>query len=216
MCSVDELKFKSPFTMMIAGPSGSGKTYFVRDLLHFHDLLISGNKKILNVIWAYGQWQDLYKKKIENVEVEYFDGLPSESELKIKKPDIIVIDDLMNELADDAKMGNLFTKGSHHMNINVIFITQNLFHKGKQMRNISLSCHYLILMKNPRDSSQIDVLGRQMKKTKVLEEAFKDATNGAYGYLLIDFKQDTKEEFMLRTNIFPIEGIYCPTVYISK
>ena len=169
--------------------------------------------KFINVIWAYGQWQSLYSKNVENSFVEYVEGLPSEQTLKEIKPDLVVIDDLMNELSDDAKMGNLFTKGSHHMNINVIFITQNLFHQGRQMRNISLSCHYLVLMKNPRDRTQIDVLGRQMKMIKELDEAFKDATSNAYGYLIIDFKQETSPEKMLKTNIFPVNGKINTVIY---
>ena len=201
---------------MVSGPSGSGKTVFVRELLENHQLLIQGDNSVLNDIWAYGQWQNLYTVTLKHANIDYIDGLPSEDELKEKKPHLIVIDDLMNELADDVKMGNLFTKGSHHLNINVIFITQNLFHKGKQMRNISLSSHYIILMKNPRDRCQIDVLGRQMKKQRALQEAFEDATKGPYGYLLVDFRQDTPEKLMLRSKIFPIEGKYNPVIYIPK
>ena len=211
--------FKSPFTMMIAGPSGSGKTYLVRNLLSNHDILIQSSKSSMKVIWAYGQWQSLYTEKVANCGIEYLEGLPSQNEISERRPDLIVIDDLMNELANDVKLGNLFTKGSHHMNINVIFITQNLFQQGKQMRNISLSCHYLIIMKNLRDRSQIDILGRQMKKFKQLEEAFNDATKGPYGYLLIDLRQDTKENFMIRTRIIPqetIKGVYSPIIYTSK
>ena len=173
----------------------------------------------MRVIWAYGQWQSLYSENIENIDIEYIDGLPSQNEIIEKRPELIVIDDLMNELADDMKMGNLFTKGSHHMNINVIFLTQNLFHQGKQMRNMNLSCHYLIIMKNPRDRSQIDVLGRQMKRTKQLSEAFTDATSCPFGYLLVDLRQDTPESLMFRAKITPeesIKGKYSPVVYSPK
>ncbi|MDI9312521.1 MAG: hypothetical protein QM535_20085, partial [Limnohabitans sp.] len=127
MYSVNDLKFKTPFTMMVAGPSGSGKTYLVRNILKYHSILMQSNNLKIEVIWAYGQWQSLYNQRVDNCNIEYIEGLPSESEIRDKSPNLIVIDDLMNELSDDIKMGNLFTKGSHHMNINVIFITQNLF-----------------------------------------------------------------------------------------
>lgn len=211
--------FKPPFTMMVAGPSGSGKTVLVRRLLKNHRFLIPLNKDRIKVMWAYGQWQITYTEPVENADISYFDGLPSESELIDSKPDIIVIDDLMNELASDVKMGNLFTKGSHHLNINVIFITQNIFHKGNQMRNINLSCHYIIAMKNPRDLTQIDVIGRQMKMQREVTDAYFDSTKQAFGYLVINLKQDTPREMMLSTRITPeenIKGIFAPIIYRPK
>ena len=57
---------------------------------------------------------------------------------------------------------NLFTKGSHHRNLSVIYIVQNLFHQGKGNRSISLNSHYLVLFKNPRDKLQILTLAKQM------------------------------------------------------
>lgn len=219
MCELIHLKFKTPFTMIVAGPSGSGKTVLVRRILENHTILIPLKITNLKVMWAYGQWQPTYSENIANVITSYCDGLPSEDEIKSFNPNVIVIDDLMNELADDIKMGNLFTKGSHHLNINVIFISQNIFQKGKQMRNINLSCHYMIIMKNPRDRSQIDILGRQMKITQALSEAYNDATKEPFGYLLIDLKQDTPDNLMLRSRITPqenIKGIFSPIVYVLK
>jgi len=40
-----------------------------------------------------------------------------------------VLGDLM-ESAFSAKVRELFTKGSHHRNISLVLITQNLFHQG--------------------------------------------------------------------------------------
>ena len=37
-------------------------------------------------------------------------------------------------------------------------------------------------MKNTRDVSQIDTLGRQLKISKALNEAYKDATKNAFGF----------------------------------
>lgn len=213
-------QFISPFSMIVSGPSGCGKSFFVRSFLRNHRSLIYPKfSKIPTVIWAYGQWQNLYKNPIEHVNVEYMDGLPSDDDIQNIKPDFIVIDDLMNEVADDKKLGNLFTKGSHHLNLNVIFITQNLFHQGKQMRNIHLSSHYLVIMKNQRDASQLDHLGRQLKISKALNEAYADATKKPFGYLIIDFKQTTPKEYMLKTRIFPEEtnkGVFSPIFYVIK
>lgn len=217
-------QFKHPFTCMVAGPTSSGKTVLVRRILKNHKLLISVGVEKLKVMWAYGQWQNLYKELIPNVECEYIEGLPSEENIRESSPHLVVIDDLMTELGGNQKLANLFTKGSHHNNISVIFITQNLFHQGNQMRTISLNCHYPIIMKNPRDKAQIRCFGNQVfpGKLKFFLEAYEDAAKDSYGYLLIDLTQSTPEKLRLRARITPeevpksINSPIAPIIYISK
>lgn len=214
------LLFKHPFTTMLAGPSGSGKTFLVRDILKHHKTLMY-NMSNFKVLWSYGQWQSLYTEKVEGVSISYVEGLPDQQAIEERKPSLIVIDDLMTELANDKKMTNLFTKGSHHMNISVIFIVQNLFYNAKEMRTININTSYFILLKNPRDKSQIDHLGKQMfPGTKgYLRDAYHDATSSPYGYLVVDCKSDTDDRVRLRTRILPTENIkgeFRPIVYTSK
>jgi hypothetical protein len=47
---------------------------------------------------------------------------------------LIILDDLMDET--DQRMASLFTEKSHHRNIIVMYIVQNLFHRGKHMSDI--------------------------------------------------------------------------------
>jgi hypothetical protein len=49
---------------------------------------------------------------------------------------------------------DLFTKGKHHSNINVILITQNLFHQGRYCRGISQNAKYIVGFKKVRDKNQ--------------------------------------------------------------
>ena len=102
--------------------------------------------------------------------------------------DLVVIDDWMQELRNDQRINNLFTKGCHHRNLSVIFILQNIFHRGKGLRDMSLNYHYLVMFKSPRDSSQVSHLAKQMfpGHVKYTQEAFQDATKRPYGYLLCD------------------------------
>ena len=44
-------------------------------------------------------------------------------------------------------------KGSHHRNISVILITQNLFHQANYCRTISLNAKYIVLLKNARNKN---------------------------------------------------------------
>jgi hypothetical protein len=168
-----------------------------------------------------GQWQSRYSEPIGNVAVQYRDGLPSEVDVKEFKPHIVIIDDLLSEEGGDKKLANLFTKGSHHMGISVVFIVQNMFHKGSEMRTISLNSHYIMIMKNPRDRSQIVHLGRQLfpQSGKFFQEAFSDATEKPFGYLLVDLTPSTPDKYRIRTTITPeesIKGTAFPVIYIPK
>ena len=49
---------------------------------------------------------------------------------------LIILDDLMDET--DQRVASLFTKKSHYRNISVMYIVQNLFHRGKHHRTEEL------------------------------------------------------------------------------
>jgi Cdc6-like AAA superfamily ATPase len=174
--TIDEahLRFKHPCTILAAGPTGSGKTVLVRKILQHYNECFENISSPPSVIWCYGQWQASYLDNVGNgVQIQYHEGLINERMVESKRPDIVIVDDLMNELGGDDALVNLFTKGSHHLNLTVIFIVQNVFHKGPHMRTISLNSHYMVLLKNPRDKSQIINLARQLypTQTRFLQEA---------------------------------------------
>ena len=198
------LQFKHPFSLVAAGPSGSGKTYLVRDILEHHKSTICDiNKDIIKVIWCHGIWQEIYSKAIKNVDFKYLEDLPTEEE--VIGYDIIVIDDLMSEISNNEYVLSLFTKGSHHNNQSVIFLTQNLYHKGGIIRNLNRNTQYLLLFKSPRDKMQIYALARQTypNESKFFISAYEQATSQPHGYLLADYKQDTPENLRLKTRIIP-------------
>ena len=58
---------------------------------------------------------------------------------------MIVVDDHMSDV--NQLVGDIFTKISHHRNISVLHLTQNVFDKNKYARTISLNSHYLVLFK---------------------------------------------------------------------
>lgn len=198
---MESYKLVHPSTCLISGPTGSGKTVFVKKLIEQN--MFSPRPK--RVIYCYGAYQSLFKD-IKNVEFE--DGIPSY--LNNVTDTLIIIDDLMSEVCNSTGLSKLFTKGSHHRKLSVIFIVQNLFQQGREMRTIHLNSHYLALFKNPRDKSQVMHLAKQMfpGKTKAFQEIFQDATNPTYGYLFVDLRPETEERLRLRTGIFPLDKNY--------
>ncbi|XP_031551207.1 uncharacterized protein LOC116288542 [Actinia tenebrosa] len=114
----------------------------------------------------------------------------------------------MTETGNDKRVLNLFTKGSHHRNLSVIYMVQNIFHQGKVNRGISLNCHDLVIFKNPRDKLQILNLSKQMYrpgKTEYFLQKYEQAVSRPYGYLFIDLKTTTPYDCRRRTNVFPGE-----------
>ena len=80
---------------------------------------------------------------------------------EVNEPCLIILDDLLND-AYSGEVCRLFTKGSHHRNVSIILITQNLFHQAKYCRDISLNAKYIVLIKNARDKNQFTNLARQV------------------------------------------------------
>ena len=134
-------------------------------------------------------------------EVEFFKKIPELNEYDGKKKILLIIDDLMTE--SNNKLYNFYTKGAHHKNLSIVFITQNLFNSNRDQRTINLNTQYMIIFKNPRDMLQIQYLGRSILGRNAIEfeNAFRYATQQPYGYLLIDMRQETPEQFRYKTYI---------------
>ena len=137
--------------------------------------------------------------------IEFVQGIPSSLEndtyLDVNIRYLIVIDDQMIEAGSDNRIVNLFTEGSHHRSLSVIYIVQNVFHQGKGSRSISLNSHYLVLFKNPRDKLQILTLAKQIYQTALFLKQYEEAVRRLYGYLFVDLKPTTPESCRLRTNV---------------
>ena len=156
----DCVDFIHPFTSLISGATGCGKTYFVKTLLESQCI----QPQIEMLIYCYGQYQplfDIIRKNwlLKNKQISFIKGVPKNMDQILQSnfeiPKLLIIDDLMNEVARDPAVSNIFTKGSHHLNTSIMLLTQNLFQKGPEFRTMSLNSHYMIVFKNPRDRSQI-------------------------------------------------------------
>lgn len=171
------------------------------------------------VLYCYGIYQPLFDVMEKELPfITFHQGLPCETTLKeLSSPsrcNLVILDDLMESVTSSADMEGLFVKGVHHLHLSVLYINQNVYCKGRHSRTINLNTHIYVLMKSPRDTSQLQCLARQafMGKSAFLLDAYKDATSQPYGYLVLDFSPSAEEAYRVRTHIFTEEDtiIYQP------
>ena len=209
-----------PFTAVVAGPTGCGKTAWMLRLI---DNVREKIEPVPTRIWYYyGEHQPVFNNYplFNNYpQVHFEEGLPqlNDEVLDGKEPTMIVVDDDMSDV--NELVADIFTKISHHRNISVLHLTQNLFDKNKYVRTITLNSHYLVLFKNCRDAGQFATFARQMYPTcwKFAVEGYEDATSVPYGYLLVDLKPDQDERCRLRTCVFSwgVAACVCSQVKVS-
>ena len=197
-----------PFTCLVSGMTQSGKSQWIQKLINSRPWKIEPPPE--KIIYCYSEYQPELFSKYDKSLVTFNRGLPNEQEMdewfhqNIRS--LLVLDDLMQET--DGTSGKiismLFTRGSHHRNLSIILVTQNLFQQNRYFRTISLNSSYIVVFKNPRDGNQIDHLARQIFPSKkyLISEAYRRATERPHGYLLLDMKQTTPDNMRIRTNIF--------------
>ena len=193
---INKFVFKHPIRCLLSGPSSCGKTTFIRRVIQFRAQLFTTPPRRIIYTYKYPQaWFSLYPF------VEFRRDVPQT--LDGAEPSLLVLDDLLGDSKLLKECANLFTRGSHHQNASVFFLSQSLFASDSSYRSVSLNSSHFVLFKNTRGLHQIRTLGRQIfgKNANSFMAAYKDATNLPFGYLLLD----VETPHVLRTKIFPNE-----------
>ena len=159
----NDLRFKHLFICIISEPISSGKSLFCLRFLQNLDSLCTEQDFVGGVIWCYIERTAVPKQQLallrKNIRIN--EGVPENFDNTQGKPRLIILDDLLNDVYS-KEVCSLFTRGSHHRNISVILIIQNLFHHGRYCRNISFNDKYLVVLKIVRDKNQFLFLTRQV------------------------------------------------------
>ena len=195
-----DFRLRCDHTLIVAGPSQSGKTTFVLSLLDRRDEIFKCQMN--RVVWCYGIYQPKLNALLQSKGYTLHQNIIDVS--SIQPYDIVVLDDLIHESKNSQDVTAMFTRAAHHKPCFIIFITQNLFPPGKEARTRSLNTHYYVILKNPRDKSQIEFLARQIlpRQPKTLVDIFEAATEKPHSYLFLDLTQECPEEYRFRSSLF--------------
>jgi len=208
--SPDILKLKSPANFVICGTTGSGKSMFVLKLLRAWPF----ENKLGTLVYMYSIWQPLFEVFMKEFPmIKFIQGI---SQKDIENRDtwinkegyvnVCVCDDLVDSAINNETFARLFYVYGHHYKIINIFITQNMFFRGKVSTTINRNAHYFVLLKTPHLNT-LDTLNHQLYGIKgPLKTAFlKSMELKQFNYILVDvFCENLKDR--LRTCIFSDEG----------
>lgn len=211
------LPFSAPTTILICGSTQSGKTYFTKRLLQNADGMFC--TPVDKIIYAYSEFQPMFDEMMSDIpRLIFHQGLPSKEDIEQYTEGvnhiIVVLDDLMLQVAQSQDCVQLFTVTSHHRNVTTVMLSQNLYPPGKYARTISLNCLNVILFRNYRDSRQIITFGSQILPGSIpyFKAAYDTATRPNFGYLHVCLEPTQNKDYQLRSNILPGEDmvIYQP------
>lgn len=211
--SIFDARLKTPFSLIVAGPSNCGKTTFVIDLLKNEERVI--DNKFDYILWFYGETfprNDFLQAR----NIKFHQGLPESFNNLIDpgKRGLAIFDDLMSECGNNKLITEFFTKRTHHENVSIIFISQNLFHEGRERRNFTKNATYLCIFNSPLDQTIAYNMGRKLmpKNLKAFVNLFTHAVGRPYGYLFIDGHQESPRNAMFRTQMFgDVQHCFIPT-----
>lgn len=197
---------KIPFSMLVSASSSSGKTHLVRDLVINHYRMFD-TPAISEIVWLYHPraFDENLAQQLKaalTIPIRFIEGFPAaalsegtlfESDNNATK--LLVLDDIVATALRSPVFIELFTVMSHHNNICVIGILQNLHAHTAQhrqlMNNIIRNLSYLVLFPDRRNMSTVKQVARtyfhaeEYKLIKPFKQLIESKEK--YLYMVIDF-----------------------------
>jgi energy-coupling factor transporter ATP-binding protein EcfA2 len=200
--------FSHPSRIMVAGATQSGKTTLVLNMLKHIDTLMDPPPE--KIYWFYTMPASVAGVPDILPHVKLRHGAPSEDVInniiKDGKPKLIVMDDMQDLILDKKQaplMKDIFTKISHHGNLSVLLIVQNLF--LKDLIRLREQCDQVIVMGNGVSAAANCVkLGMVMCMKNYLRECMDKVRAHGVSHPYILVSSDAKAlPFDVRSGIIP-------------
>ena len=123
---------------------------------------------------------------------------------------LLIFDDLLCDIVSrkDDLMQKLFTVYSNHQKLSVIMLSQTVFQTGDYKFNVLReNVHYLFLFKNPRNSSKIIHLAKQVSPNdnKFIVRSYREATSQEFHIYCLNFISVHQKGFVLDQKYFQVK-----------
>ena len=202
------IKFLANHNTIIFGQTGAGKTHFILNVIK-NNLVHPFPSKLY---YMYNVEQEFMKtwNTTENQSITFIKGLDFE-QLNTSEPSLLVVDDLV--LSTNKTVAEMFILGSHHKQISLFYITQNLFPNDPIFRIMSANAHYYILFHCQRHFRQVHTLARQIyvgEDLKRIINAYKRASEKPRGFIVLSFSPLLPQELTVVTDWWEP----CPSIYL--
>lgn len=222
---MESLEFipRLPFTAFLVGCSGSGKTKFYENLLLNWEKIFQVPIGKLIIVYSYYQnaydnLQQFFGDKCQ-LATDLSEDMLDTSNVNSESCSVLVVDDLAWKLAENELLVQCFIGISHHRNLNVLFVTQNLFaSRSPSYLTMQRNAKLIFLFRLPRDMTSVRVLGRQIYPDKngsqILSQAYdlamedfarNNSSAPCFGYLFVDLQISCPNSYRLRSGLLPWE-----------
>jgi hypothetical protein len=191
--------FRQPSQIIIAGATKSGKTTLLIDILKHRNLMF--DQPLDEIYWFYTEEHSVADVPAALPRVKLLEGVPTIDKIysitKKRVPKLVVLDDMQDiiETSDTIKMlREVLNKVSHHRNLSIVFIVQNLY-SSRKMVSIRNQCEEICIMCNGTSAMQnAEHLGRALFAkggAEFLKEALNKAkSHKSHNHLLISTGAD--------------------------
>ena len=202
------IKFLANHNTIIFGQTGAGKTHFILNVIKNKLVHPFPNK----LYYMYSVEQEFMKtwNTTENQPITFIKGLDFE-QLDTSEPSLLVVDDLV--LSTNKTVAEMFILGSHHKQISLFYITQNLFPNCPIFRIMSANAHYYVLFHCQRHFRQVHTLARQIfvgEDLKRITNAYKRASEKPRGFIILSFSPLLPQQLTVVTDWWES----CPSIYL--
>ena len=157
-----DLRLKAASAVVLTGSSGSGKTFLAEHIVCDNKNIFT--KPFSEVVWAHGRHaanSEVFSRvrsslEQQGVSVRFQEGFPAEEienntlfKTSSKSHRALIVDDLFSSPTPNKTLQECFSVLSHHQNITVILMVQNLQAVSPGQRSalgtLLRSCSYLVV-----------------------------------------------------------------------
>ena len=187
------IKFLANHNTIVFGQTGAGKTHFMLEVIR-HKLVHPFPENIYYMYRVHQSFMEVHP------EITFIEGL-NFSLMETSKPSMLVIDDLV--LSTNQDVAEMFILGSHHRQVSIFFLTQNLFPNCNLFRTMSANAHYFVIFQNQRNFRQVMTLARQVfvgKDVNRIVNAYKRAGETSRGFIILSFSALLPKELTVVTD----------------